>query len=131
MAYTFATNIPAGKSVQRAREDKEISWAYYAAHHFTTELDATAVSLNDLIRQQTIPNTTTPQQIWGERTHITIANNHATQTIYVSKFSNVSSTKYTYSISPGGNLTVPCNGQNDLYLIGSGADTVCQIVENG
>lgn len=132
MAYSNATNIPVNKSIQRNHEDKEISWAYYSAHHFTTELDTTALSLNDLIAAQAHPSIpATNQKIFSERTHVTIANNHASQIIYVSKFPNVSSTKYTYAIAAGGNLTVPCNGQNDLWIIGSGADTVMQVVENG
>lgn len=133
MAYTQTTNIDARKiddngypQVQRTIHESNLTHLYFVSHHFTTEVSTTAIRLSTLISGNA--GTNLVKQPFKSRHRLIITNSDAAAILYVSLFSNVSSTKFQYAIQPGGTLDKPWSGNIDPYLIGSAA-VITQITE--
>ena len=131
MAYTFSTNLPVGKPPYRTFDEIRDTWRWFRVHHFTAEVATAAQSVNELITNWVgvTPHPTVPiNEPLKDRSKIIITNCDDANILYVSLFSNVSSTKYGWVILPGGYLELPLVSAMTAYIIGDGT-TVTQIAE--
>lgn len=135
MAYAIESNIPTGKPVSRTLQEQQTSHRWYVTHVFDTQVGTTALSLNKLIEDNN------GVKVFGKeskfkrhpnRSHIEITNNHASQTLYLARYSAVSSSVYTFYLSAsGGYVKEPMTTEDDIFIIGSGSSTACTVTELG